>query len=516
VPDKVVVSNDQALQAKYGAQKSLIDAAVQKLIAADAQRGLTTVYIAVDSAASMQNVSGNAVASASDQQANKNAIDAIYNSLAPDYVVLLGAPDVIPHQELTNPVYNPPGDPDQVVPSDLPYACVSPYSQDPTTFVGPSRVVSRIPDLAEGNDSSYLVSVLDYASGSSPGNYLAYTNYLGVTAQVWAGSAQLSLAAIFGNSALLQQVPPAGYQWSVGQLQAMSHFFNCHGAPNDHRFYGQLGSSYPVAHDASYVVGKLHVGTVLAAECCYGAQLFDPSLNGGQMGMANTYLQQGGYGYFGSTTIAYGPADANANADLICQYYIQQILKGASVGRAGLAARQSFAQSAGAISPTDLKTLAQFLVLGDGSVQCIAPQSPDTETEAKYGFSGPSMRVAESRARKSRRLVADQVGFFLQHFKRVSDSRPGGLPLASLGEQLSGMAVRAGYRDPKIFTFAVREPAIAIPSETKAAEGIAPITAFHVVMESVDSGAPRGRSTRLLEAREANGVIVGVRELFSK
>ena len=41
--------------------------------------------------------------------------------------------------------------------------------------------------------------------------------------------------------------------------------------------------------------------TVLAAECCYGAELYDPALGLGQMGMCNTYLARKAYAYFGST-----------------------------------------------------------------------------------------------------------------------------------------------------------------------------------------------------------------------
>jgi hypothetical protein len=40
-------------------------------------------------------------------------------------MVILGAVDVIPHQDLRNPAYNaaqPNDDPDQFVPRDLPYA----------------------------------------------------------------------------------------------------------------------------------------------------------------------------------------------------------------------------------------------------------------------------------------------------------------------------------------------------------------------------------------------------------
>lgn len=512
MPDKVLIPHNGQLQAKYGANRAAVDAAIQRLIAADAQRGLNSIYIAIDDSAAVGSVGGAAVPGAPSEADAKAAVDAIYNYHQPDYLVLLGGPDVIPHQSLTNPMYSPPDDPDGIVPSDLPYACSNPYSSEPQDFVGPVRVVTRIPDLTASSDAPYFAAVLDSLAAAVPGNHEAYMAYLGVTAQVWAPSTELSLKAIFGNAAQMQCVPPASYRWSAAQAQRLSHFFNCHGAPNDHRFYGQQGRSYPPAHDASYVAGLLHPGTVLAAECCYGAQLYDPSRNGGHMGMANVYMRQGAYGYFGSTTIAYGPASGNANADLICQYFLKEVLRGGSVGSAALSARQRFAEASSAISPTDLKTMAQFIVLGDASVHCVHAQSPVKDTAAKYGFAQFPPGDAEARARKERRAAAAEVGFFLQHAKRVSGKQAA--RTSDVARRLNEMAQAAGYREPKVLSFGISEPAGS--ANTKALAGVPPISAFHVLMETTDSNAPRGLSTRMLEAQEANGEIVSVRELFSR
>lgn len=57
--------------------------------------------------------------------------------------MLLGAPDVVPHQSLINPLHSP-DDPDERVDSDLPYACDSGYSIDIDNFLGPTRVVGRL------------------------------------------------------------------------------------------------------------------------------------------------------------------------------------------------------------------------------------------------------------------------------------------------------------------------------------------------------------------------------------
>src|SRR5580692_156824 len=44
-------------------------------------------------------------------------------------------------------------------------------------------------------------------------------------------------------------------------------------------FYGQpLGQAvYPDAHLATWIDGRVSAGTVVAAECCYGAELYDPA-----------------------------------------------------------------------------------------------------------------------------------------------------------------------------------------------------------------------------------------------
>src|SRR5262249_53758418 len=80
---------------------------------------------------------------------------------------------------------------------------------------------------------------------------------------------------------------------------------------------------------------------------------------------------EGAHGFFGSTNIAYGPSEGQGQADLICQYFIESVLKGASLGRATLEARQRFVAQFSHVDPSDLKTAVQFLLLGDPSLQPI-------------------------------------------------------------------------------------------------------------------------------------------------
>src|SRR5438552_2848968 len=83
-------------------------------------------------------------------------------------------------------------------------------------------------------------------------------------------------------------------------------------------------------------------GTVVAAECCFGAQLYAPSRTHDRRAVCYAYLDGGAYGYFGSSTIAYGPSTTNGKADLICRYFLEEVLRGSSLGRAALEARQKY------------------------------------------------------------------------------------------------------------------------------------------------------------------------------
>ncbi len=375
--DKIIVTNTAALRKKYGKGLTHIQTAWKKLIAADKLRGLKTRVIALDSAATMKKYKVAAVKDPANAKQNKQAIDAIYKSLLPEYLLILGAVDVVPHQDMLNLVFDGDNDPDKFAYGDLPYACEAPYSQKVQDFIGPTRVLSRLPDLTGGKDPAYLVGLLNTAAQAQQLPASEYRAHLGLTAKVWEKSTKMSLTNLFGSGSDTRTSPTQGPHWSEAQLKRRTHFINCHGAPADAFFYGQAGSNYPQAHSASYVAGKLSEGTVAAVECCYGAELYDPALlDPPQMAIGNTYLAGKAYGYFGSTTIAYGPAEGNGAADLLCQFFLKRVLLGASLGRAVLEARQEFVSHAPMLDPIDLKTLAQFNLLGDPSIHPVAMETP--------------------------------------------------------------------------------------------------------------------------------------------
>ena len=381
-PIKLIVSSHNNLSLKYGKQYSGVIKLLQQIKAADKKKAIDTRIVLLDDPTSTKAAGIKAISSVTPKTC-KESIDQLNKKCAPAYIMIFGAQDIIPFHEITNPAS---GDDDDSVPSDLPYACDSAYSTNIGAFTGPTRVVGRLPDVPGKQDNIDYVKILIHNCISvTPRNADAYQNYFSLTAEVWKGSTQESLKNIFGNFKELIDCParPAhkpGY--TAKELQPLTHFYNCHGAQRDAHFYGQRGDDYPVAMDAAFLTKKISKDTIVAAECCYGAGLFKTKdVEPNSLSIANSYLGEGAIAFLGSSTIAYGPADGQGLADLITQYFIKNVLAGASTGRAFLEARQRFLSSCGPhLDPFELKTLAQFYLLGDPSIQPIKPQQePPTE-----------------------------------------------------------------------------------------------------------------------------------------
>ena len=351
------------------------------LIKEDRARGITTRLYALDSASDAKKVHAQAVSAPTDVAAIKAAIDQINAVWQPAYIVLLGGPDLVATVNLTNPLWtgNPADDPDQFIPSDLPYACDGPLTLSPADYRGPTRVVGRLPDPVGDAD---LAAFVDNLSSAAQGKSFLRTSpepVFAVSAKVWQRSTQLSVAALPDVSGELHTSPPDGPMWTAAEMAPAIHFVNCHGAEFDPNWYGQLSPNnwnLPVAIAASGLPGLVPRGAVVASECCYGTSHWPPSAAHGQASVATTYLREGAAGVFGASTVAYGPAASNAYADVICRMFVSEVLNGASLGRAVLVARQRFVQAQSFLDPTDLKTLAQFNLLGDPAAVAFVTSPP--------------------------------------------------------------------------------------------------------------------------------------------
>ena len=523
--DKVILTNRSALVAKYKtAGANAIGQAVQDLITADRTRGLNSVRVDIDSETAMKKYGGAAVTDAKSAMQNKRAVDAVYKSAAPDYILLLGSVDVIPHQELRNPVFNPRrpnDDSDAVVPSDLPYACEAGYSKAIEDFTGPTRVAGRLPDVTGGKDPAYLIGLLKTAAEAKSRPRADYDKHLGITANVWKKSTAMSLQAVFGANEQ-EIVPPDAPPWSATLLGRRSHFVNCHGAPKTAEFYGQKGSRFPVSLEASQVAGKLTAGALAAMECCYGAELYDPAEVHGQAGMGNTYLESGAYGYLGSTTIAYGPADSNEWADVLCQEFLRSALAGASLGRALLEARQKYVQTGPTpLGPMDLKTLAQFVLLGDPSVVAVQEAAPVTPAPAvkllaKSRAFAPALSGRTTRVLRRKDLIT--TGLSIAKTWPAVRSRASATP-ASAAKKLKALASQLELENPSMMTYhapKMRQTSMLQPKALLAKQ--ADVTAVHVMFGNrpVPRGQEKIHHTVAVVVRQAGNEIVSVVEGYAK
>lgn len=390
-PVKYVITSKTNLQFKYGKGVSAIEKLLAKLEKEDSKKGLDTRTLFIDDASSAAKAGVKPVKAVTQKEC-KRIVDELYKKHTPVYMVLLGAQDVVPFQEIMNPA----PDDDSVVPTDLPYACDAPYSRFIDNFVGPTRVVGRIPDIPGRADIAYLQVLLETSMAQKPVKTEAYEKYFSVSAWVWKRSTEQSLLNMFGHNGKLMLSPPEDEKYTKAQLKPLTHFYNCHGAPKDAAYYGQKGEKYPVAMKAALLDKKISPGTIAAAECCYGAELTDPLFfDAPQLSIANTYLGNKALAFLGSSTIAYGPPDGQGLADLITQYFIKEILCGASTGRALLEARQQFLTNSGPqLDPYELKTLAQFYLLGDPSVQPVLSESDVQKgTLAKSSIANNRMRL---------------------------------------------------------------------------------------------------------------------------
>jgi hypothetical protein len=304
--------------------------------------------------------------------------------------------------------------------------------------------------------------------------------------------------------------PPAREAIPPARLAPLMHFINCHGGLADPRFYGEDAAGHqPVSMSSTGIAGLIRRGTVAAAECCYGGELYDSVTLGLPLPIGQHYLAQGACGFFGSSTIAYGPLEGNGAADLLTQYFLLAVLEGASIGRAALMARQRFVQQTNELDPTDLKTLAQFNLLGDPSLH---PARVPGATGVPKGLAPLDVQRLQ---RRERRATLRSAGELLEATKpATSQPQPAARPSAAVRRALAHIAERAGLAADQVFVaYAVESPALAAARPARGKATPAP-TRYHLAVSTPPgaaraSGAPPSAVAAL--AREVDGRIVGYR-----
>ncbi len=513
--DKVVVTNMGALKAKYGARVKRIRRALRDLELANGQRGLVTQIVALDDAKQMAAYSAPAVEQPDDPVQVKVAIDAVYRALQPACLMILGSVDIVPHQRLDNLAFSA-DDTNRIVDSDLPYACDAPYGTRVADFIGPTRVVGRLPDVTGHADPVYLEKLLLVAASEAPQQAPGGNQCLGISAQKWGSLTRTTLKNVFTTAPpSVHLSPKEGPAWADLFVRMPLHFINCHGAKADCRFYGDTGRAPaqdegdPIAHDSSCIANRVAAGTVVASECCYGAHLYDPAEAGGVPGICNTYLGSGAYAFFGSSTVAYGGHTGNESADLLCQHFLQYVLAGVTTGEAVTQARHDFVNS-NRLDPVNLKTLAQFNLMGDPSLRPFLPAAVPVAGQPIDGAGGPeeSERLAEERRGRVARLATR--GESLRRATAVAHE-PVHVPAPqkTIREILRFAKVTGGWGRPELQSFTVSTS----PDDEQAP---AHPSTIHVVTRRAPHRSAPFDIIELIIATEVDEEIVAYRHVASR
>ena len=372
--DKVVFTHVGALRAKYGSTGvSRLRAALRTMISNDRGRGVVSTVVDVSSAAALRPVGEPRIADPGDHDRFRRVLDAVCTLAEPDYVLLYGGPDIVPLVPLVNPMPAP--DPDPDLPSDLPYAVPGGLTGlDPTALVGPTRVVGRLPDTMSvgGLDGAAAYARLTRSTARwRSADRAALGDPLCLSTARWQLSTAASAAAVLGPGATLRLAPPVTGPWAGPGLDTRLHLVNLHGATADPHWTGDPGFAPAVA--TADLTGRRLPGTVAVTESCFGAELWDPALALGALPLPLAYLAAGAYAVVGPTCLSYGGRTAPDAADVLCWLVVEEVLAGASLGRALLTARQRYVAAQPAMTPVDLKTLAQFSLLGDPSIHLVTP-----------------------------------------------------------------------------------------------------------------------------------------------
>lgn len=218
-PLKLIITSKERLTQKYGKDFSKLTRLLSNLKKSDRSKKLKTEIVYIDDAVSMKKFKVKKASASLSPRECKKAIDRLYTRLSPVYMVIFGAQDVFPFQDLLNSA----DDEDRVVPSDLPYACSAPYGTSVNAFTGPSRVVGRIPDIPGKADLTYMTTLIENIIKHKPLHESDYSNYFAVSAKVWKRSTALSLKSMFGNHTNQLDSPPASGKYAKAKLKPLTH-----------------------------------------------------------------------------------------------------------------------------------------------------------------------------------------------------------------------------------------------------------------------------------------------------
>lgn len=389
---QVLLSNKAALLRAYGASGfAAIDERLHVLVEALRQRGVRAHCCYLDDAASLwlddqlgfAPTSSSAPAIRELVRGMSGAIEERGWQVGP--LLLIGGDEIVPFHRLSNPI----ADGDDAVLSD------NPYGSDDAGFLLPQRIVARLPTDA-GDSPAFLLTALqhmiDYHTGvyrESPDRFSlgALGQHLlrgrrveppaaaGYSAAVWQEPSRVVLDTFAADAALASSPPLDVETLNMEMLSARRLLYvNLHGARGLPNWYGQPdavwpgpATNLPVALSPEHLSDSLHVGGLLISEACYGLDLAGRTPGSS---IPLRALAEGASACVGATVNAYGSYTSPLiGADLLCQRLFAQLACGLPIGEALHQARFEFAQTMyrrqGYLDEADIKTLTEFVLLGD-------------------------------------------------------------------------------------------------------------------------------------------------------
>jgi Tfp pilus assembly protein PilF len=399
---QLLLGSKRALLQRYGESGfGAIDRRLKLLAEALGRRGIATECCYFDDPASLQLDGQVALAPVAHEA---GAIRDLVHTLADMFVgrsqqlgttLLIGGDDSIPFHRLPNPLH----DDDPLICSD------TPYGSDDAGYLLPHRVVARLPDGA-GAEPGLLLTLLDqmidYHSGGGAyqkraGLRLALLGgrraaaapeggpKAGYSAEIWQAAARSVLDAL-DPAAPLTTSPPldADALASNAWIDERVLYINLHGAAGLPNWYGQpeaiwpgAATRLPIALRPDQLGGRSAAGGLLISEACYGAEIAD---RGPESSIPLRALAEGMLACVGATASSYASlATPLLGADLLCQRLLARLAAGASIGEALHQARLEFAQTMyrrqGYLDDVDVKTLMEFVLLGDpwAAIEARAP-----------------------------------------------------------------------------------------------------------------------------------------------
>jgi hypothetical protein len=185
-------------------------------------------------------------------------------------------------------------------------------------------------------------------------------------------------------------------------------------------------------------------------------------------------------------------------------------LAGASLGRAVLEARQQYAASMTDLDPVDLKTLAQFNLLGDPSIHPVRVPTPGADVKIVGATPNAQTRSAFAAYQRSvrRRQLFETGVSIAQNGAAAAERKPmeDGTPAANKMRQLA----RANkLQRPEFFSFSINRP-------SNGAGHFRKPTAFKVAMSKAGPTKDGKTPLVLLLGVESKGEIVFVKKGFSR